>query len=73
MHPGCLKLILILDFIEPLESRESLGTVYQGWEKVVERITDSNWWNSPEPTEGLARRIWRCWAAFLDVRFYKPD
>lgn len=42
------------------------------WEKVVERITDSNWWNSPEPTEDLERRIWKCRAAFLDVRFYEP-
>jgi hypothetical protein len=36
MHPGCLKLILILDFIEPLESRESLGTVYQGYVEPLE-------------------------------------
>lgn len=43
------------------------------WEKVVERIADSNWWDSPEPAEGLERRIWRCRAAFLDVRFYEPD
>lgn len=43
------------------------------WEKVVERITDSNWWNTPEPEEGLERRIWKCRAAFLDVRFYEPD
>lgn len=42
------------------------------WEKVVERITDSNWWNSPEPTEELELRIWKCRAAFLDVRFYEP-
>lgn len=43
------------------------------WEKVVERITDSNWWNSAEPEEELERRIWKCRAAFLDVRFYEPD
>lgn len=42
------------------------------WEKVVERITDSNWWNAPEPTNLLERRIWRCRAAFLDVLFYDP-
>ena len=42
------------------------------WEKVVERTTDSNWWNSPEPTDDLERRIWKCRAAFLDVRFYEP-
>ena len=43
------------------------------WEKVVERLTDSNWWNSPEPQDALEKRIWKCRAAFLDVRFYEPD
>ena len=43
------------------------------WPKVVERILDSNWWNAPEPTGRLERRIWRCRVAFLDVRFYSPD
>jgi HKD family nuclease len=43
------------------------------WSKVIERIRDSNWWNAPEPSGGLERRIWRCRVAFLDVRFYSPD
>ena len=43
------------------------------WAKVVERFTDSNWWNSPEPQEALEKQIWKCRAAFLDVRFYQPD
>jgi HKD family nuclease len=43
------------------------------WAKVVERITDSNWWNSPEPQDAFEKRIWKCRAAFLDVRFYKPE
>ena len=42
------------------------------WPKIVARIIDSAWWNAPEPPEGLERRIWRCRAAFLDVRFYEP-
>lgn len=42
------------------------------WEKVIERLTDSNWWNSPEPLDDLEKRIWKCRAAFLDVRFYEP-
>ena len=42
------------------------------WEKVVQRIINSNWWNSPEPKDELERRIWRCRAAFLDVKFYEP-
>jgi HKD family nuclease len=43
------------------------------WEKVIQRLIDSNWWNAPEPTNSLERRIWNCRAAFLDVRFYEPD
>jgi HKD family nuclease len=43
------------------------------WEKVVERITDSNWWNTQEPDDVFEQRIWKCRAAFLDVRFYEPD
>jgi len=43
------------------------------WEKVIQRITDSNWWNSPEPQNEIERRVWNCRAAFLDVRFYDPS
>ena len=43
------------------------------WEKVIGRITDSNWWNAPEPNDAFAKRVWRCRAAFLDVLFYVPD
>ncbi|HMP71316.1 MAG TPA: hypothetical protein PKA76_18350 [Pirellulaceae bacterium] len=42
------------------------------WQEVVERLTDSNWWNSPEPQNALDKRIWDCRAAFLDVRFFEP-
>lgn len=42
------------------------------WDKVVARILDSNWWNAPEPSPTLERRVWACRAAFLDVRFYEP-
>lgn len=44
----------------------------QYWPQIVERILDSNWWNAPEPAPEMARRIWRCRVAFLDVRFYEP-
>lgn len=40
------------------------------WDRVVERIIDSNWWNSEEPKNDLARRIWHCRSAFLDVPWY---
>jgi hypothetical protein len=42
------------------------------WEKVTQRILDSNWWDSPEPSDPLQRRVWRCRAAFLDVLYYHP-
>jgi HKD family nuclease len=42
------------------------------WEQVVQRILDSNWWDSPEPQGALEKRIWNCRAAFLDVLFYDP-
>lgn len=41
------------------------------WERVVGRLTDSNWWNSSPPSELPQRRIWNCRAAFLDVLFYE--
>lgn len=43
------------------------------WSEVVERLTDTPWWNSPEPEVEFEKRIWRCRAAFLDVRFYNRD
>ncbi|MBK9144440.1 MAG: NgoFVII family restriction endonuclease [Candidatus Melainabacteria bacterium] len=41
------------------------------WDKIIARVLDSNWWNSPEPTSLSERRIWRCRVAFLDVRYYE--
>lgn len=42
------------------------------WDKVVARITDSNWWDSDEPTDKIERQVWQGRAAFLDVLFYEP-
>ena len=36
------------------------------------RLTDSNWWLSQQPQDEFEKRIWRCRAAFLEVRFYEP-
>lgn len=42
------------------------------WTRVIQRIQDSNWWNSPEPEVGtLEQRIWKCRTAFLDVPWYQ--
>jgi len=43
------------------------------WEKVVERLIDSNWWNADQPQDPQQKRIWLGRAAFLDVLFYEPD
>jgi hypothetical protein len=42
------------------------------WDAVVERLTDSVWWNVDEPEGDMERRVWKCRAAFLDVLFYEP-
>lgn len=42
------------------------------WDRVVARITDSNWWDSDKPTDPKERSVWHGRAAFLDVVFYEP-
>ena len=42
------------------------------WEEIIERITDSVWWNEPRPTEALAGAVWDGRAAMLDAIFYRP-
>lgn len=42
------------------------------WEEIIERITDSVWWNARRPTEALACAVWDGRAAMLDSIFYKP-
>lgn len=44
--------------------------VTEYWDRVIGRIVDSNWWNSPEPQSEVEQRIWRCRVAFLDVPWY---
>lgn len=41
------------------------------WDRVVARVADTNWWNSPPPSDPLQKRIWNCRVAFLDVLFYE--
>lgn len=43
------------------------------WTKAIQRLTDSEWWDSPEPSEDFELQIWRCRAAFLDVWFFEPS
>lgn len=42
------------------------------WDAIVERIVDSEWWNSPRPNNRRQAAIWDGRAAFLDALFYVP-
>lgn len=41
------------------------------WEEVVERLMESPWWQSPEPSDPLEREAWHARAAMLDAIFYE--
>ena len=41
------------------------------WEEVVERLMQSPWWQSPEPTNLLELEAWNARAAMLDAIFYE--
>lgn len=41
------------------------------WDEIIERITDSCWWNSKEPTHANEKDIWNSRVAFLDSYFYE--
>lgn len=41
------------------------------WDEVVERLMQSPWWQSPEPSDALEREAWHARAAMLDAIFYE--
>jgi HKD family nuclease len=41
------------------------------WEEIIERVTDSAWWNEPRPRDALAGTVWDGRAAMLDAIFYR--
>jgi len=41
------------------------------WDVIIERILDSEWWNSPVPTNKLEKEVWNKRLAFLDSIYYK--
>ncbi|MCB6182648.1 phospholipase D family protein [Leeia sp. TBRC 13508] len=51
-----------------LTKKEDWVDVY--WDEVIERIIDSRWWNEPEPSDPLQKRVWSFRAAFLDAITY---
>lgn len=54
------------------EIKKSGMTYERYWEEIVERITDSVWWNEPRPLDALAGKVWDGRAAMLDAIFYTP-
>lgn len=53
-----------------IKSRNQLG-YERYWDEVVERIMQSPWWQSPEPSSPLERDAWNARAAMLDAIFYE--
>jgi len=43
------------------------------WDLIVERIIDSVWWCSEEPTDPVEVAVWNGRVAFLDSLFYDPS
>lgn len=41
------------------------------WDEVVERLMQSPWWQSPEPSNALEREAWHARAAMLDAILYE--
>lgn len=41
------------------------------WDEVIERITDSVWWNEPRPINPVEGAVWDGRAAMLDAIFYE--
>lgn len=41
------------------------------WEEVIERLMQTPWWQSPEPTDPLEQNAWYARAAMLDAIFYE--
>jgi hypothetical protein len=42
------------------------------WEEVVERVTDSPWWDSHQPKDTFEAQLWLGRVALLDALFYEP-
>ena len=52
--------------------KQSDMTYERYWEDVVNRVTDSVWWNEPQPSDKRVRKVWSGRAAMLDAIFYQP-
>ncbi len=41
------------------------------WDEIIQRIRDSDWWDTPQPTDEKELSIWKGRAAFLDALYYE--
>ena len=41
------------------------------WEEIIQKIRDSDWWNTPQPTDEEELSIWKGRVAFLDALYYE--
>lgn len=57
---------------QDLEIKQTGMDYVRYWEEIIERITDSAWWNEPRPRNALAGTVWDGRAAMLDAIFYRP-
>lgn len=42
------------------------------WDEIVDRLTQSVWWNAPQPKEASSLKVWNSRSALLDAIYYDP-
>ena len=51
--------------------KQSDMTYERYWDEIIERIQDSDWWNSSQPEDKIEIKIWNGRSAFLDAIYYE--
>lgn len=60
------------DLCKAFELKVSNLNIDNYWDKIIERIFDSNWWQSPVPITDKDTKIANFRSAFLDAIYYEP-
>jgi len=50
----------------------STMTYEKYWDEIIERLTQSVWWNAPRPEEASNLKVWNNRSALLDAIYYEP-
>jgi len=50
----------------------STMTYEKYWDEIIERLTQSVWWNAPQPQEAFNLKVWNSRSALLDAIYYVP-